>query len=173
MADTVVAVDGAWAPTMLAHATALEAHDGHALDAVSAAFEDMGAALLAAEAASEAAIVHRRNGRLTSSLVAGDRARALHSLCEGARTGAVERIECDLLTRREREVATLAIRGLSNRDIADRLVVSVRTIENQLHRVYGKLGVAGREELATALGVRSPEAKVRRRLSGRPLMTPG
>jgi DNA-binding NarL/FixJ family response regulator len=61
-------------------------------------------------------------------------------------------METNLLTRREREVAALAARGLSNRDIADRLFVSVRTIENQLHRAYGKLGVAKRQELATAFG---------------------
>ena len=152
MSIVAAAVEGRSAHTMLTHATALEERDGAALDAVSAAFETMGAALLAAEAASEAAAIHRRNGKLTSSLVASDRARGLRSLCEGAKTRALERIECDVLTRREREVAALAARGLSNRDIANRLVVSVRTIENQLHHVYGKLGVAGRQELATALG---------------------
>ncbi|HYT38943.1 MAG TPA: helix-turn-helix transcriptional regulator, partial [Acidimicrobiia bacterium] len=57
----------------------------------------------------------------------------------------------DLLTGREWEVAALAARGLSNRDIAALLVVSVRTVENQLHRVYAKLAVGGREELAPAL----------------------
>lgn len=157
MADTVLAVDGEWAPTMLAHAVALEAHDGAALDSVSAAFERMGAALLAAEAATEAALAHRRDGKLASSLVASARARALHSLCEGATTRVVEHIECDMVTRREREVAALAARGLSNRAIAELLFVSVRTIENQLHRVYGKLGVAGREELAEAIEGGKPQ----------------
>ncbi len=152
MTDVVPAVDGGRATTMLGHATALDAHDGPALDAVSAGFEDMGAALLAAEAATDAAVAHRRNGKLTSSLVAGHRGRALHGLCEGARIPAMQHIECDVLTRREREVAALAARGLSNRDIADLLVVSLRTVENQLHRVYSKLGVAGREELTFALG---------------------
>lgn len=152
MVHIVPAVDGRRVPAMLAHATALQAHDGPGLDAASAVFEDMGAALLAAEAATDAAVVHRRNGKLASSLVAGHRARTLQSLCEGARTPALQHIECDVLTRREREVAALAARGLSNRDIAGLLVVSLRTVENQLHRVYGKLGVAGRGELATALG---------------------
>jgi DNA-binding CsgD family transcriptional regulator len=152
LTDVVPALDGRWAPVMLAHATALEARDGPGLDTVSVAFEAMGAILLAAEAATEAAMVHRRHGKPSSSLVANDRARMLHGLCEGARTPALEQIESDVLTRREREVTVLAARGLSNRDIADLLVVSVRTIENQLHRAYGKLGVAGREELATALG---------------------
>jgi DNA-binding CsgD family transcriptional regulator len=150
MTVAVAVVDGAWAPAMLTHARALQAHDGPALETVSIAFERMGAALLAAEAATEAATAHRYDGRRARSLVARDRARAIHGLCEGARTLALQMIECDELTPREREVVALAARGLSNRDIADLLFVSVRTIENQLHRVYSKLGVAGRQELATA-----------------------
>jgi regulator of RNase E activity RraA len=51
------------------------------------------------------------------------------------------------LTKRERLVATLAARGLTNGDIADQLVISARTVGNHLHSVYAKLGVDGREEL--------------------------
>jgi RNA polymerase sigma factor (sigma-70 family) len=58
----------------------------------------------------------------------------------------------DRLTRREREVADLAARGLTNRQIADLLVISVRTVENQLYRAYAKLGVAGRNQLGAELG---------------------
>lgn len=58
------------------------------------------------------------------------------------------------LTRREREIAGLAARGVSNKDIAERLVISVRTVESHVAKVYGKLGVNSREALAEALGVR-------------------
>jgi DNA-binding CsgD family transcriptional regulator/tetratricopeptide (TPR) repeat protein len=51
------------------------------------------------------------------------------------------------LTPREWEVATLAARGLSNRQVATRLFVSLRTVENHLHRVFSKLGIASRREL--------------------------
>ncbi|MDX6556690.1 MAG: hypothetical protein QOD86_2885, partial [Miltoncostaeaceae bacterium] len=51
------------------------------------------------------------------------------------------------LTRRELEVATLAARGLANEQIAERLVVSVRTVESHLYRAFAKLGIGGREEL--------------------------
>ncbi len=51
------------------------------------------------------------------------------------------------LTRREEQVSALAGRGLSDREIADRLRVSVRTVESHLARVYSKLGIAGRREL--------------------------
>jgi DNA-binding NarL/FixJ family response regulator len=55
------------------------------------------------------------------------------------------------LTRREREVATLAAAGNSSRGIAARLVLSVRTVDNHLQNVYGKLGVTSRDELARIL----------------------
>ena len=56
------------------------------------------------------------------------------------------------LTSREREIAARAADRLSNREIAERLVVSVRTVENHLARVYVKLGVDGRRDLRDALG---------------------
>ncbi|HEV2345700.1 MAG TPA: LuxR C-terminal-related transcriptional regulator [Actinocrinis sp.] len=55
------------------------------------------------------------------------------------------------LTPRERQIAECAADGLSNRQIADRLRLSERTVENHLGRIYGKLGVAGRSELGEAL----------------------
>jgi DNA-binding CsgD family transcriptional regulator len=55
------------------------------------------------------------------------------------------------LTRREREVATLAAAGLSSKDIADRLFVSVRTVDNHLGRIYDKLGISSRAELTEVL----------------------
>jgi len=55
------------------------------------------------------------------------------------------------LTRRETEVARLAASGLSNREIADELIVSVRTVENHLQRAYDKLGVGSRDDLGAAL----------------------
>lgn len=55
------------------------------------------------------------------------------------------------LTRREREIAALAAGGLSSRHIADRLTVSVRTVDSHLSRVYAKLSVRSRRDLAQAL----------------------
>jgi DNA-binding NarL/FixJ family response regulator len=57
----------------------------------------------------------------------------------------------NVLTPRERDVALLAARGLSNRQIAGELGLSINTVSNHLKRVYGKLNVHSRAELAWQL----------------------
>lgn len=52
------------------------------------------------------------------------------------------------LTEREREIAGLVVAGLSNGEIAQRLQLSLRTVQNTLGRVVAKVGVAGRADLA-------------------------
>ena len=52
------------------------------------------------------------------------------------------------MTAREREIAALVAAGLSNREIAERLTVSVRTVEGHIYRACIKLDVADRDELA-------------------------
>ncbi len=53
------------------------------------------------------------------------------------------------LAPRELEVARLAGRGASNKEIADELGISVRTVETYLYRIFFKLGVESRAELAS------------------------
>jgi DNA-binding CsgD family transcriptional regulator len=55
------------------------------------------------------------------------------------------------LTPSELEVARLGADGLSNRDIADGLFVSLKMVEQHLARAYAKLEISGRGELAAAL----------------------
>jgi DNA-binding CsgD family transcriptional regulator len=55
------------------------------------------------------------------------------------------------LTASERRVADLAAEGLSNREIAQALFVTAKTVENHLGRVYMKLGIHSRAELGSAL----------------------
>ncbi len=55
-------------------------------------------------------------------------------------------------------MATLAARGLANEQIADRLVVSVRTVESHLYRAFAKLGIGGREELGPLM-LEGPRAR--------------
>jgi DNA-binding NarL/FixJ family response regulator len=51
------------------------------------------------------------------------------------------------LTRREAQLVELAAQGLSNNEMADRLVLSVRTVETHLYRAMQKRGVRDRREL--------------------------
>jgi DNA-binding CsgD family transcriptional regulator len=56
-----------------------------------------------------------------------------------------------VLTAQELQVAELAAAGLSNREIADRLFLSPRTVSTHLYRIFPKLGVTSRDDLAPAL----------------------
>jgi DNA-binding CsgD family transcriptional regulator len=145
-------VQGAAQPLRAEHAAASVAQDAVRLEAVSGAFDELGHVLVAAEAAAEAARAYRRAGRPRQAAAAAARANALAARCEGARTLALEGAEDAVpLTRREHEIASLAAQGLPSKAIAQRLVVSVRTVENHLQRVYEKLGVGGRADLADRL----------------------
>ncbi|MGQ0719768.1 MAG: LuxR C-terminal-related transcriptional regulator [Pseudonocardiales bacterium] len=152
LAALAAQVDGPRARAAAAHAAALAAGDGAALHAVSVQLEQMGALLLAADAAAQAAATHARRDRRGSAQAAATRAYRLAKACEGARTPALAALVTPLpLTAREREIVTLAAGGLSNRQIADRLVVSVRTVEGHLYRACAKLGISDRAELAALL----------------------
>jgi DNA-binding NarL/FixJ family response regulator len=130
-----------------AHAAALATHDAAELEAISARFEQIGSLLLAMQAAGEAAQEHRRAGRDASARRAALRAQLLAKRCPGAALPALPPLRVASLTPREEEVAGLAARGLSNADIAARLVLSVRSVESHLYRAMHKLGVETRHDL--------------------------
>jgi DNA-binding CsgD family transcriptional regulator len=52
------------------------------------------------------------------------------------------------LTAREREVAVLIAHGLTNRQVAARLVIAVRTADNHLQHIFDKLGLSARAQVA-------------------------
>jgi DNA-binding CsgD family transcriptional regulator len=136
-----------------AYARAWAAEDGQALLEAADAWARLGDLLAAGDAAAQAADVHRRQGRQGSALSAAALAEGLAGR-SGARTPALAAAARPLpLTAREREIASLAARGLSNKDIAERLTVSVRTVEGHLYRTNLKLGVSERSALGEVLGV--------------------
>ncbi len=150
-------LEGRLAPLLATSAGALAAGDGATLDRVAAAFEDLGALLLAAEAAAAAARVHQAAGRDGRANASRERAAGLVAACQGARTtGLGPDAVTSVLTPREREVAMLAAARTSSREIAARLELSVRTVDNYLGRAYAKLGVASRRELAALFRARAP-----------------
>jgi DNA-binding CsgD family transcriptional regulator len=137
-----------------AHVRALIDGDAAGLEAAAVVFERLGAALLAAEGFAAAARTWRRAGHGRRATAAASRARALADRCEGAHTPELAELEIATpLTDRELDVALLAAGGQSNREVAERLYLSLRTVENHLQRIYTKLGVRGRGELSAALGV--------------------
>jgi DNA-binding NarL/FixJ family response regulator len=136
-----------------AHAAALASNDAPGLATSGEQFEELGCILWAAEAWRSAAAAFESGGRKASARSAHARASALLAHCEGAQTPALSHMAVGaVLTPRERDVAVLAARGCPNREIAQRLVVSVRTIESHLAQTYRKLGINDRAQLAQMLG---------------------
>jgi DNA-binding CsgD family transcriptional regulator len=117
--------------------------------AAAAAVEADGQLLRATELAATAG---RRAGRAADRLRAAELVARLRGQGVAATTPLLRAAgAAGPLTPREHQVAVLAADGLSNRDIAGRLGVSARTVENHLYRACGKLGVRGRAELRGAL----------------------
>lgn len=82
----------------------------------------------------------------------GARATDLIDECEGLRSPLASSVRA-ALTAREREVAVMAADGHPSSRIAERLGISVRTVDNLLARCYTKLDVSGRRDLPAALGL--------------------
>jgi DNA-binding CsgD family transcriptional regulator len=131
-------------------------HDGDAaeLTAVSEGFEAMGDLVAAVDAAAHAAMAYRRRDLRGSALASISRAETLGALCGGADTPALRQAREPLpLTDREREIVMLIGGGLSNRGIAARLSLSVRTVEGHIYKAMTKTGTASRDELAGLLTI--------------------
>jgi DNA-binding CsgD family transcriptional regulator/tetratricopeptide (TPR) repeat protein len=135
------------------HAAAIRAGAGEALAGAATDFEAMGALLLAAEAWSGAAEAFSQAGDRRAATAAMRRCDALAAECEGADTPALRRENPAVpLSEREREIVMLAADGMASKDIADRLFLSVRTVNNHLQHAYAKLGISSRAGLAEAIG---------------------
>ncbi|TNC44659.1 helix-turn-helix transcriptional regulator [Mumia zhuanghuii] len=141
------------AATACAHAQAFADGDGAGLLDVADAWARLGDLVAAGDAAAQASDQFRQHGRQGSALTAAALAEKLAAR-SGARTPALAIAGRPLpLTAREREIAALAARGLSNKEIAERLTLSVRTVEGHLYRAGQKLGVSDRAAMADILGV--------------------
>lgn len=107
--------------------------------------------LPAAEAAAQAATQYRQQGGLSAAAAAAGRAAELAAVCEGARTPALLAAAQPLpISERQREIGTLAAH-LGNQEIAQRLGISVRTVEGHIYHACAKLGLPDRAALANLL----------------------
>lgn len=137
------------AEAIAAHAEALRAADGEGLLAASAAYREIGDRAAAADAAAQASAAfvegqqHKR-GRYAAALAA-----ELANECGGLSTPALRTPAGLKLSGRQRDVIELVVAGLSNRQIAENLVMSVRTVEGHIYRACQRVGAQSREELAS------------------------
>ena len=133
-------------------AAALRDGDAAELSSVSEEFERMGDLVAAVDAAAHAALAYRRQDIRGSALGCSTRAEALADQCGGASTPALRQASEPLpLTDREAEIVMLIGEGLSNRAVAERLTLSVRTVESHIYRAMLKTGTTSRDELVALL----------------------
>jgi DNA-binding NarL/FixJ family response regulator len=150
--DVAQSIGGRLAVVHGAYAAALLASDAPKVLDAAQQFEGVGVLLSAADAAAQAAVLFRAADDRNHAVEAAASADRLASACGGVRTPALEMASEPLpLSPREREIANFVAQGLSNRDIADRLVVSTRTVEGHIYRACIKLDVTDREGLAMVI----------------------
>ncbi len=153
------ACDGSVVPAYALHARAQLARDFDALLEAARAFEAAGWMLHGAECAAAASRLAATEGLKVRQRDAAIVATTLAARCRPASTPMLETIggseALSTLTKREHEVALLAAQGMSKRQIAETLVVSIRTVGNHINHVYGKLGITSREELRAAFETRA------------------
>jgi DNA-binding CsgD family transcriptional regulator len=148
LAELAQRVEGPRAQAAAAHAAALTTQDPRALLRASAQLAGAELMLPAAEAAAQAATLYRQRGELGPAAPAADRASQLAAACECARTPALLAVAQPLpISERQREIAAMAAQ-LSNREIAQRLGISVRTVEGHIYHACAKLGLADRAALS-------------------------
>jgi DNA-binding CsgD family transcriptional regulator len=132
-----------------AHAASRAAGDGQGILAAGDQLAALGAQVAAMDAAVDAARQFIAEGRVDSARRAAWVARERHAADQGAEFPLIDGLEgvAVELSRREAQIAALAGRGLSNQEIADQLVLSVRTVETYVYRAMQKRGVSNRREL--------------------------
>src|SRR4051794_9391965 len=149
IAEAATRTDARLAGACATHAAALAARDAPGLLEAAATWHAIGADRYATIAAAAAASRFVAEGRHDSARRAAALARELHAAGQGAEPPVVDGVDGVTvgLTPRERQLAALAARGLSNAAIAEQLTLSVRTVESHLYRAMQKRGVRDRRDL--------------------------
>jgi DNA-binding CsgD family transcriptional regulator len=152
LAELAVRVQGPRAPAAAAHAAALAAGSGDALLDASRRYETFGDRIAGADAAAQAVVVYQNAGRRGAATNASTIAQRLAAECQGAQTPALRAATTSQpFTARQHEIISLAAQGLSNKEIADRLIMSSRSVEGHLFRASQRVGANSREQLISIL----------------------
>jgi ATP/maltotriose-dependent transcriptional regulator MalT len=133
------------------HADTLLVGNGEGLLAASEAYRRVGDRAAAADAAAQASAAFTESQQRKRGLYAAALARELADECGGLCTPALRTPAGLKLSGRQRDVVELVVAGLSNRQIADQLVMSVRTVEGHVYRACQRVGAQSREELASII----------------------
>jgi DNA-binding NarL/FixJ family response regulator len=145
-------VQGPRAPAAAAHAAALATGDGDALLAASRQYEAFGDRIAAADAAAQAVLIYRQADLRGAVMSASAIAERLATECLGAETPALRAaMTAKPFTDRQREIISLAAQGLSNREIAERLTMSIRSVEGHLFRASQRVAANSREQLISIM----------------------
>ena len=152
LAELTDRVQGPRAPAAAAHAAALAAGDGDALVDASRRYEAFGDRIAAADAAAQAVVTYQNAGLRGAALSASGTAQRLAAECHGAQTPALLAATTPQpFTARQSEIISLAAQGLSNKEVADRLTMSTRSVEGHLFRASQRVGANSREQLISIL----------------------
>jgi DNA-binding NarL/FixJ family response regulator len=130
------------------HVTARAEGDAPGMLKAAESFAALGAMRYASEAAAHAAAAFAAEGRQDSARRAAAHSRELQPAGQGAGLPQINGVDeaAIELTSREAQMVELAARGLTNSEIADRLVLSRRTVETHIYRAMRKLGINDRRE---------------------------
>lgn len=124
----------------------LAADDANALHATALHLAELGASGLALDCVTAAAAAHTRAGLhgqiLRCEILAAHLRRQLAD-----QTSIAQHTWSPVLSPREQDVVDLVVAGARDREVAQALFLSVRTVERHLHRVYSRVGVSGRHHL--------------------------
>lgn len=146
MVSSALASQGPFAEVCALYGKGVGARDTNQLLLAAQKAAELGNCRLAADAARLAAQLAQEGGDQVTVTEAEKVLRDVGAPGVAGRRGAL-----DSLTDRERSIAVLVAEGRTNRDIAQVMCVSVRTIEGHVYRLYSKLGVSSRSQLALLL----------------------
>lgn len=148
--EAALKCDGRFAALCTAYADAVLADDPARLVAAAQLAQDLNHDRFAFDAAE--AVVHRAQPPEDRALLL--QARRISETCRHRMRAPQESAQQeDRITARELEIASLAAKGHTNKAIAAKLHISVRTVEGHLYQIYGKLQIMERSELPFALGL--------------------
>lgn len=141
-------LDGAYLPAHLSYLEARDRADAAELIGITDALIDTGRPGLVLSALEHAESLFRESGDEAEAERASDRRQGFLSEVGAERTDTTRFLASAItMTERELEIAQLVAAGLPNKEIAARLVLSVRTVESHMRRIIRKTGLANRAAL--------------------------